>query len=64
MQSFKRVHAMKHMKKETLDAFAQDLNQLRDQTKDKLGSQDARYIRKMIAIQRISEIAGRILSRP
>ncbi len=55
---------MKHMKKETLDAFAQDLNQLRDQTKDKLGSQDARYIRKMIAIQRISEIAGRILSRP
>ena len=52
---------MNKMTNETLNAFAKDLNQLRDETKDTLGSRDARYIRKMIAIQRICEISGRVL---
>tara|TARA_R110001599_G_scaffold80630_1_gene217732 strand:+ start:1972 stop:3060 length:1089 start_codon:yes stop_codon:yes gene_type:complete len=52
---------MKKNDHDTLNAFSKDLNQLREETQDKLGSEDARYIRKMIAIQRLCEISGRIL---
>lgn len=46
---------------EKLNAFAEKLNKLRDETLAKLGAEDARYIRKLILIQRSSEIAARIL---
>ena len=43
-----------------LDAFANELDQLRSDTLKKVGERDARYIRNMIRIQRTSEIVGRI----
>lgn len=52
---------MKSINKETLNSFAEDLDQVRDQVRAKLGHEDAKYIRKIIAIQRISEITARIL---
>lgn len=45
---------------QTLKNFAADLDNLRLQTQDKVGARDARYIRKLIGIQRLIEIAGRI----
>ena len=47
--------------KETLDQFAQELDQIRSEAMNKVGEKDARYIRRLIGIQRCSEIAGRIL---
>ena len=46
--------------KNTLDEFAQDLNQIRESTMAKVGQEDANYIRNIIRIQRVSEIGGRI----
>jgi len=46
---------------ETLDQFAEELNELRERTMAKVGEADAKYIRKVIRAQRISEFAGRIL---
>lgn len=45
----------------TLQAFAKELDQLRDSQLAKLGTEDSRYIRRMILIQRASEICARIL---
>lgn len=45
---------------EILDAFAKELDQIRDQTKAKVGQQDADYIRKIVRMQRALEIFGRI----
>ena len=44
----------------TLDMFAQDLNEIREQTMKKVGPKDANYIRKVIRVQRLSEVAGRV----
>ncbi|WP_250655793.1 fatty acid desaturase family protein [Alkalimarinus coralli] len=44
----------------TLDAFAQDLDQIRSTTMEKVGQEDANYIRNVIRVQRISEIGGRV----
>ncbi len=44
----------------TLDAFAEELDQIRASTMEKVGQKDADYIRKIIRIQRFSEIGGRI----
>jgi fatty acid desaturase len=46
---------------ETLTGFADELNQIRHETMAKVGAKDAKYIRKLIAIQRGSEIAARVL---
>ena len=45
---------------EKLKAFENDLNKIREETMAKVGEKDAKYIRKIIRIQRSSEIAGRI----
>jgi len=44
----------------TLDNFAEDLNNIRAKTMKEVGQTDANQIRKMIRVQRMSEIAGRI----
>ncbi|MFT6265065.1 MAG: fatty acid desaturase [Oleiphilaceae bacterium] len=46
---------------ETLDQFAEELDQIRSEAMSKVGEKDARYIRRIIAIQRSSEILGRII---
>ena len=46
---------------ETLKAFESELNGIRDETMAKIGEKDARYIRKVIKVQRSSEIIGRIM---
>ena len=45
---------------ETLEQFAHDLNSIRSETMAKVGQKDANYIRKVIRVQRFSEIGGRI----
>ncbi len=52
---------MKYKDPKTLNNFAQALNELRETTLAKLGSEDAQYIRRMILIQRCCEISARIL---
>lgn len=47
--------------REILDGFAEELDKVRADTLKKVGASDAKYIRRLIAIQRGSEIAGRIL---
>ena len=44
----------------TLDSLASELDQLRSRTLNKVGEQDALYIRKMIRVQRSCELLGRI----
>ncbi|WP_369600106.1 acyl-CoA desaturase [Hahella sp. SMD15-11] len=44
---------------EKLDALARELDALRDAVRADLGERDASYIRNLIRIQRMSEIAGR-----
>ncbi len=44
-----------------LDQFAVELNQLREHTMEKVGKQDATYIRNLIRTQRLGDIAGRVL---
>lgn len=46
---------------EDLEHFAEDLDTLRENTMAKVGSEDARYIRKLLAIQRDCELSSRIL---
>lgn len=44
----------------TLNDFAKELDQLKQKTMNKVGSEDAKYIRKIISVQRLSEIIGRL----
>lgn len=44
----------------TLESFAQDLDQIRAKTMEKVGQKDADYIRNVIRVQRLSEVAGRV----
>lgn len=46
---------------QALDQFATELNQLRERTMAKVGKNDANYIRNLIRIQRLGDIAGRVL---
>jgi len=46
---------------EQLDQFSKELDRVRSDTMSKIGTREARYIRRMIAIQRSCEIAARIL---
>jgi NADPH-dependent stearoyl-CoA 9-desaturase len=43
----------------TLQSFEQELDELRARTRAKVGKDDARYIKKMVAIQRVLEVTGR-----
>ena len=43
------------------DALAKDLDKIKSNVKNQLGEADARYIRRVLFWQRISEISGRIL---
>jgi len=45
----------------TLDQFAEELDQIRSDAMSEVGEKDARYIRRLIGIQRSSEIIGRIV---
>ena len=45
---------------ETLDKFAAELNHVREHAMEQVGEADAKYIRKIIRIQRLCEISGRI----
>ena len=45
----------------SLDQFANELNAVRERTMAKVGKTDARYIRNLIRIQRLSDIGGRVL---
>ncbi len=44
----------------SLDQFAQELNDIREQTMKTVGQKDANYIRNVIRVQRIFELSGRI----
>jgi fatty acid desaturase len=44
-----------------LDELEIELNQVRDEALKKVGQEDADYIRKIILVQRLAEISGRIL---
>lgn len=46
---------------ERLDAFSNELNVLREKTEQKIGAEDARYIRKLISIERLLSLSGRAL---
>jgi fatty acid desaturase len=46
---------------EKLNSFANELNELRSRTMQKVGEEDARYIRRLVAVQRSCEIISRIL---
>ena len=46
---------------ETLNAFQQDLDAIRDEALARRGQHDANYIRNIIRIQRGCEIAGRVV---
>ena len=45
---------------ESLSAFENDLNNIREETMSKVGQADARYIRKIIRIQRSGDLFGRL----
>jgi fatty acid desaturase len=45
---------------ESLSAFENDLNHIREETMSKVGQADARYIRKIIRIQRSGDLFGRL----
>jgi fatty acid desaturase len=45
---------------EALKAFENDLNKIREEAMAKVGENDARYIRKVIRVQRSSDILGRL----
>jgi fatty acid desaturase len=45
---------------ETLKAFENDLNAIREKTMANVGEKDANYIRKVIRVQRLGDILGRI----
>ncbi len=47
--------------KETLDNFARDLDDLRQETMAKVGSTDARYIRRLIGYQRLLDLGSRVV---
>lgn len=44
---------------ETLESFKNDLDQIRDEAMAKVGEEDARYIRKVVRVQRVLDIGGR-----
>lgn len=44
-----------------LDSLAADLDQLRNVTLSQIGAKDANYIRKIVRIQRLCELGGRVL---
>ena len=52
---------MKKPNSETIERFGKALEDVRTETMAKVGADDARHIRRMIAIQRSCEIAARIL---
>ncbi len=52
---------MNKASKTTLEQFGKELDALRAETISRVGETDARYIRRLIGIQRSSEIAGRIV---
>jgi fatty acid desaturase len=43
-----------------LESFQDDLNKIKKDTMDKVGKKDSKYIKKVISVQRFSEIFGRI----
>ena len=45
---------------DTLDTFAAELNDVRENAMKQVGEADAHYIRKIIRIQRLCEISGLI----
>lgn len=49
------------MKQVNFDQLALQLDEVKQQVKDKVGQEDANYIRKVIVWQRVFEWSGRIL---
>jgi len=47
--------------KDVLDAFAKELDDIREDTMAKVGQKDADYIRKVIRVQRIMDLGGRLM---
>jgi fatty acid desaturase len=46
---------------ERLEAFRQDLDQIRDETMAKVGQEDANYIRKVVRVHRFLDLGGRLI---
>ncbi|MEK9766173.1 MAG: hypothetical protein VW274_06805 [Thalassolituus sp.] len=44
---------------ETLESFQKDLDQIRDEAMAKVGEEDARYIRRVVRVQRLLDLGGR-----
>lgn len=40
---------------ETLESFKNDLNKIQKETMDKIGKKDAKYIKKVISVQRFTD---------
>ncbi|MCW2750658.1 MAG: acyl-CoA desaturase, partial [Aeromicrobium sp.] len=51
---------LEYMSYEQLDEFGHELNAVRQRVLDDLGQKDANYIRRVIKVQRASEVLGRI----
>ena len=45
---------------ETLESFRQDLDEIRDTAMARVGEEDARYIRRVVRVQRLLDIGGRL----
>ncbi len=50
-----------HLSREQVDAFEQEVKQIRDEAMQEVGAQDLAHIRRMIQICRASEVTGRAL---
>lgn len=57
----RRHPAMAHLSDHDLDDIASRLNRLRSEVMGSLGEKDARYIRRLIRIQRLLDLSGRLV---
>ncbi|WP_132880817.1 fatty acid desaturase family protein [Tamaricihabitans halophyticus] len=51
---------LEYLSYEQLDAFGAELDALRQRVLDDLGQEDADYIRRVVRVQRVSEVLGRL----
>jgi NADPH-dependent stearoyl-CoA 9-desaturase len=55
------VPAFAHLTDADIEGLAFELDAIRQQVEDSLGERDARYIRRTVAVQRVLDVAGRLL---
>ncbi|MGM0564682.1 MAG: acyl-CoA desaturase, partial [Pseudomonadota bacterium] len=50
---------VKQLTEKQLESLARDLDEIRDEAMAQVGEYDARYIRKILRLQRLTEVGGR-----